>query len=148
MELEGNNIESNNNNYCQIQNKTENQNNYKKMNELFKCLFDSNCLYRKALDDKIGEFHGNYSPCKIINLKWICRLKEIFVYKEDGKDSFIKKDIIQTDFHIFQNFHDLYPQNIENGEFFIVHEIFFISLYPYIKGLENIKDIFQIYEIF
>ena len=142
----GNNSNQNNN---KIQNEPENTNtnisiNIEKINELFKSLFDSNSLYKKALG-KEGEIRENYTPCKILDLKWVNNLINTFIYKENNDKFTIKNKIIQKDFFIFKNFSDLYPKNIEKGEFFIITEIFFVSLYQYIKDLENYKNNFQNY---
>ena len=145
----GNNSNQNNN---KIQNEPENTNtnisiNIEKINEIFKSLFDSNSLYKKALG-KEGEIRENYTPCKILDLKWVNNLINTFLYKENNDKFTIKDKIIQKDFFIFKNFSDLYPKNIEKGEFFIITEIFFVSLYQYIKDLENYKNNFPNYEIF
>ena len=100
------------------------------------CLDLSNYKYNKALNSQ--EIRSNYTPCKIINKKWI----EDFINLEKEKNKNKKfKELIQ-------NFKNVSQEDIENNEFYIIDEICFVSLYPLIVQLEQHKDEYLDYQIY
>ena len=100
--------------------------NQEKIKEIFNSYLKNNELFRHALLN--NDIRGNYSPCKIINLKWVFKLKQIFNFSEKDKTVFVKEDIILKDLDIFYDFKELLPGNVENGEFFICNEIFYLTI--------------------
>ena len=100
--------------------------NQEKIKEIFNSYLKNNELFTHALLN--NDIRGNYSPCKIINLKWVFKLKQIFNFSEKDKTVFVKEDIILKDLDIFYDFKELLPGNVENGEFFICNEIFYLTI--------------------
>ena len=120
--------------------------NLKKIKESFSYFNKCNKMFKKALS--IGEIHNNYSPCKLINKQWIEEFIKTFEYKEDENNIKIKDNISLKDFELFKNFDNLIPNDFEKGEFYIVNENFFLSLFPFNDELENKRELFKDYEIF
>ena len=112
---------------------------------IFKSLYKSNKIYQKALNNE--EIRGNYSPCKLINIEWVENLKNIFSYKEINDNFSYDENYDKNNLGIFKDIKKLYPENVENGNFFICRELFFISLNSFVNELENSKD-FLDYHIF
>ena len=100
------------------------------------CLDLSNAKYNKAL--KLQEIRSNYTPCKIINKKWM----EDFINldKEKNKNKKFKE--------LIQNFKKVSQEDIENNEFYIIDENCFVSLFPLIGQLEQHKDKYLDYQIY
>ena len=106
--------------------------NHEIIKEIFKNFLKSNELYTNALenDDTIRE---NYSPCKLISLKWVTSFLRFFQYDSKNITVLIEKDIILKNSEIFNDFKKLYPNNIENGGFFICNEIFFYTIIQFFE---------------
>ena len=128
-----------------IKNKDENPIN-ENIKTMFDSLYRSNKKYENALSNP-EEIRGNYSPCKLINFEWVKNLKNIFGYKENNDGFYYNENYDKNYLGIFKNYKNLYPKNIENGEFFVSFEIFFLSLYPFFNELENLQESFN-YQIF
>ena len=105
---------------------------------IFESLYKSNKIYQKALSE--GEIRGNYSPCKLINIDWVENLKKIFSYQENNDNFTYNENYDKINLEIFKDVKKLYPENAENGNFFICLEQFFISLNSFVNELENSKD--------
>ena len=141
------NTQNNNNlNSSIVQNQKENSTIYNNINSLFKCMYDYDL---KLMGGFCGdEIRNNYSPCKLIDLNWVLKLKNVFKFEEKEGCFKIKENIDKKDLEIFDSFRDITSENIEKGEFYIVNELFFVSLYPFIKELEKNKNNFPDNEIY
>ena len=140
-QFKNNKIENNqfiNNN---ISTKNQNSNGIKKENilNLIHYLNNSNELFKKALNRNIGEMHNNYSPCKILNRHWM----ENFINIINNP-----QNIEQINMNIFNNYKSLIPLSLDNKDIYITDEIFFISLFPFFKELENNRDLFKDYILY
>ena len=139
MHIENDESDGNNNNYNHV-------NNYQKekINDFFKYISSFNSKYKNALEK--GDIHNNYSPCKIINQKWINDVFSIFL----NNDFSLKNNVTQKDYDYFgnQTSKKLKPVNINKGEFYIIDETFLVSLFPFINDLEINRKEFKDYEIF
>ena len=115
-----------------------------KIIEFFKYISYFNSKFKNALEK--GDIHNNYSPCKIINQKWIKGVFSIFL----NNNFTIKDNLTQKDFDYFgnQRSQNLNPVNVDKGEFYIIDETFFVSLFPFITDLETNRSKFKDYEIF
>ena len=138
-----NDIDGNNNN----NNDNENHiSSYQKdkIIEFFKYISYFNLKFKNALEK--GDIHNNYSPCKIINQKWIKCVFNNFL----NNDFTLKNNLTQKDFDYFgnQSSQNLNPVNVNKGEFYIIDETFFVSLFPFINDLETHRNKFKDYEIF
>ena len=123
--------------------------NYEKIIEIFNCLNKNKEIFAVALEDE-DAIHENYSPCKIVNLKWIEKLKNNFSYKENHGKLFIKTNITPEDLSLFKNSKLMCPNNIEKGEFYICSEVLFLSIIQFLNDKEQneIKEKYKDNEIF
>ena len=139
MHIENDVSDGNYNNYNHV-------NNYQKekINDFFKYISSFNSKYKNSLEK--GDIHNNYSPCKIINQKWIIDIFSIFL----NNDFSLKNNLTQKDYDYFgnQTSKKLKPVNINKGEFYIIDETFLVSLFPFINDLEINRKEFKDYEIF
>ena len=109
--------------------------NHEKIKEIFNSYLKNNELFTNALLN--NDIRGNYSPCKIINLTWVFKLKQIFNFSEKDKTVFVEEDIILKDLDIFSDFKALFPGNVEKGEFFICNEIFYLTITQFFNENEK-----------
>ena len=117
------------------------------IHKFFESLNDSNDNYKQALT--VGAISSNYNPCKIIDKKWADNFLHLFNYKEnmpikDIDNNFIIKEYMK----LTHNFQIVTNDNIKKGQFFIINENCFISLFPLIPELEANKNKFLDYQLY
>ena len=128
-------------------NKNQIEKTKKDIQAFFDSLNISNNIYKKALT--VGEISSNYNPCKIITKNWTYRFLNFFNYKENISIKFsVNNDNINKYTKLVQNFQNVTKDNIKNGEFFIINENCFISLFPLIPQLEEKKGAFSDYHLY
>ena len=124
---------------CQIENMKND------IQKFFNCLTFSNSKFNKALT--FGEISANYNPCKLISRKWIYDFINLFKYKENSPIIFSENNNKKYK-ELTQQLPIITQENIDNGEFYIINENCFISLFPLIPGLEDKKEKYLDYKIY
>ena len=117
----------------------------KQIMQFFTCLAQSNNQFQKALKSRV--IRGNYTPCKLIDKKWMKQFITFFNYKENSNNLLFNFNGDEYN-NLIQNFPKLTKEIIENGQFFILDENSFISLIPIIPTLEKDKELFLNYQIY
>ena len=116
-------------------------------------LYNSDCLFNTALDKEKDINSKNYSPCKLIDKKWIEEFKQLFKYNINNKGNipFNEIDFSKNDDYkkLLKKFPILTRKNYNEGNFYIINTNTFNCLLNFIDGLkENNEKFFKNCEIF